>query len=90
MLLFYCAKIERTHSIEYLLKLIEQTGKIIIPEHIKEASILTDYAVTTRYPGDWDQVDELEYLTAVRLANDVYNWVYEIVKPVVDENHKLN
>ncbi|HOD39754.1 MAG TPA: HEPN domain-containing protein [Candidatus Wallbacteria bacterium] len=82
LLLFYGAKIEKTHSIEYLLKLIEQNGNITIPEYIKEAAILTDYAVTTRYPGDWEPVDEAEYLTAVKLAGDVYDWVSEIVGPV--------
>ena len=46
-----------------------------IPEKIKKAKILTDYAVETRYPGDYEPVTENEYKKAVKLADDVYKWV---------------
>jgi len=66
--------IPKTHSIGYLLKLVEESGKVEISESLKEAAILTDYAVTTRYPGDWEPVDEAEYKRAVYLAQEVYQW----------------
>lgn len=37
--------IPKTHSISYLLQLIEKNGTIRIPRDLNEASILTDYAV---------------------------------------------
>jgi HEPN domain-containing protein len=64
----------KTHSIGYLLRLIEESGKVQVPESLKEAVILTDYAVTTRYPGDWEPIDEAEYKQAVFLAQEVYRW----------------
>lgn len=65
----------KTHSIGYLLKLIEDSGKVMVPENLKEAAMLTDYAVTTRYPGDWEPVGEAEYKQAVALAQNVFQWV---------------
>lgn len=70
----------RTHSIGHLLSLLERRAKIAVPPHVREAVALTDYAVTTRYPGDWDPVDEEEYREAVRLAEATYNWVLEEIE----------
>lgn len=71
--------IPKIHSISYLLQLIEKNGTIRIPRDLNEASILTDYAVTTRYPGDWEPVSAEEYTQAVYLAQKVYQWVSSIV-----------
>lgn len=70
--------IPKTHSIGYLLKLIEESGKVQVPKSLKEAAILTDYAVTTRYPGDWEPIDEAEYKRAVALAREVYLWALSL------------
>jgi HEPN domain-containing protein len=51
-----------------------------VPGALKEAAILTDYAVQTRYPGDWEAVGESDYKQAVLLADDVYNWVQSIIR----------
>ncbi len=72
-------RIPRTHSIGFLLKLIRQSRKVEIPENIKEAVVLTDYAVTTRYPGDWESLCSRDYEQAVELARQVYQWVSSIV-----------
>ncbi|GMT49823.1 MAG: DNA-binding protein [bacterium] len=63
-----------THSITRLLELIEESG-IKVPELIKDSIVLTDYTVTTRYPGDYDPVDENEYKESVYIAEQVFNWV---------------
>jgi len=70
--------IPKTHSVGYLMKLIEESGKVRVPESLKEAAILTDYAVTARYPGDWEQIDEAEYKQAVSLAQEVYRWALSL------------
>lgn len=80
LLLYLNLDYPRTHSIGHLLSLIERRGKIPIPQEVREAVTLTDYAVTTRYPGDWDPVDEEEYQEAVRLAEATYNWVLEEIE----------
>ncbi|GEA14259.1 DNA-binding protein [Moorella sp. E308F] len=77
---FFKIEIPKTHSIGYLLKLIEEAGVGQVTESLKEAAILTDYAVTTRYPGDWEPIDEAEYKQAVSLAQEVYQWALSLTK----------
>ena len=67
-----------THDLNKLLELILQAG-VAIPDRIREAVVLSDYAVSTRYPGVAESPTRLEYLEAVRMANDVVSWVEEIL-----------
>jgi HEPN domain-containing protein len=64
----------RTHIIAHLLETLEQTG-LKIPENIKAASDLTEYAVHTRYPGLYEPVTEEEYREALAMAERVHEWV---------------
>jgi len=70
-----------THSIGQLLEVIEKKG-IQVPEEIKESVTLSPYAVSTRYPGDYEPIDEEEYQEAVRVAEKVYEWVAKIMEQV--------
>jgi HEPN domain-containing protein len=36
---------------------------------------LTGYAVESRYPGDYEPVDETEYIKSVEIAENVLKWV---------------
>ncbi|HHX27002.1 MAG TPA: HEPN domain-containing protein [Firmicutes bacterium] len=75
-LLIYLGKnAPRTHSIGHLLNILRRGCKIAVPREINEAIILNEYAVTTRYPGDWEPVTAEEYEEAVRLADEVWCWV---------------
>jgi len=40
----------------------------------------TGYAVTSRYPGDFESVDEEEYKETVRLAETVVLWGEKIIQ----------
>ncbi len=64
----------RTHSIGHLIELIEEHN-IKIPDEIKDSISLTAYAVSTRYPGDFEPVDEQEYREALETAIKVFDWV---------------
>jgi HEPN domain-containing protein len=78
-LLIYLGKnAPRTHSIGHLLNILRRGCKIAVPREINEAIILNEYAVTTRYPGDWEPVTAEEYEDAVRLADEVWRWVADI------------
>jgi len=63
----------KTHSFGILLEEIEK--KIVIPSEIKEVISLNNYAVQTRYPGDYAPVDEEEYLEIKEISENVLNWV---------------
>ncbi|MCK5768153.1 MAG: HEPN domain-containing protein [Candidatus Atribacteria bacterium] len=69
----------KTHSIGILLKLIEEAG-VEIPENINQAKLLTVYAVDARYPGDYEPVSKEEYNEALKIAEDIFKWLDNIIK----------
>ena len=62
----------KSHNIGALLSLLPDS--VSTPSEIQEAVILTDYAVVTRYPGDYEPVADQEYQEALRLAESVLLW----------------
>jgi len=62
------------HSLDQLLGGLEALG-VDIPEAVDEATLLTRYAVETRYPGAYEPVTEAEYLEAIRFAETILLWV---------------
>jgi len=68
-----------THSIGILLKLIEEAG-VVIPKNINQAKLLTAYAVDARYPGDYEPVNKEEYKEALKIAENVFKWLDNIIK----------
>jgi HEPN domain-containing protein len=49
----------KSHNIGALLNLLPES--VSIPSDIWQSVILTDYAVVTRYPGDYEPVSDQEY-----------------------------
>jgi len=72
-------KFPPTHSLARLLELVSDAG-VKIPENIKEAVDLTEYAVTTRYPGGREPVTQEEYEAALKIAEEVFIWVTKLIK----------
>ena len=64
----------KTHDIAYLIELLEKGG-VEVPENLQNAKILTGYAVETRYPGDYEPVDEEDLRKAIEIAKEVLEWV---------------
>lgn len=69
----------RTHSISHLIELIEEHS-IEVPDEIKDSISLAAYAVSTRYPGDFEPVDEEEYQEALEIAERVFDWIKNKIK----------
>lgn len=67
----------KTHNIRTLLDLLPED--INLPLKIKDGAILTDYAVTMHYPGNFEPIDEKEYQQSVRLAEAVVYWAEKII-----------
>ena len=59
------------------------------PEFLKEAIVLTRYAVEARYPGPYEPITEDEHREAVRLAEAVVAWASEAIEgsPPADNPH---
>lgn len=64
----------RTHSIGVLLALLEEAGISGVQDLI-DATGLTRYAVSTRYPGEEEPVGRAEAQEAAGLATRVFDWV---------------
>jgi len=73
VLVYYEVKFPKIHDISTLIVLLKQNTTLEIPDFIKGASILTQYAVKTRYP-DWRNIPKEEYKEALEIAKSVYNW----------------
>jgi HEPN domain-containing protein len=68
-----------THDLARLLSLAGQTG-VVVPDDVKLAVALTEYAVATRYPSPAEPVSLEEYEEAVSLATVVLAWAQGIVE----------
>jgi len=67
-----------THSIEALLDLMP--ADVPVAADLRAAAKLTDYAVMSRYPGDYPPVTEEEYRDALRHARTVVSWARRMVQ----------
>lgn len=68
----------RTHNIRTLLDLLPRT--IELPDNVQGVGKLTTYAVSSRYPGVVEPIDEEEHQESVRLAEAVVNWAEKIIQ----------
>ena len=73
LLLAHGGRPPRTHSLAALLRLIRDAGENV-PADIEPVVRLTDYAVTTRYPGAAEPVTPEEYNEALCLAERCVAW----------------
>ena len=65
-LVFLSVDFPYTHNIARLLELCNEHGGSM--EELRDAEELTPYAITTRYPGEDEEVSKSEALTAVKVA----------------------
>jgi HEPN domain-containing protein len=68
----------RTHSVGLLLDVLPRD--VVVPEALGEAAMLTDFAVTGRYPGDYPPVTEEEWADAVKHAEAVVAWAEQQIR----------
>lgn len=63
-----------THKIKELLDCLEAAGDTI-PDEVRAATILTEYAVETRYPWCGGPITEEHHSAAIQAATAVVSWV---------------
>ncbi len=83
LLLFHKIPFRFVHDIAELLTVLEQNG-LSLPEQIRAAAELSDYAVEARYPGPMEPVTEDEYKEAVKIAEMVVSWVEGFIMPYTE------
>ena len=67
----------RTHNVRILLELLPD--KAVIPDLVWNAAKLTRYAVTFRYPGDFEPVTDTEHAEALTIAEAVTRWASQAI-----------
>jgi HEPN domain-containing protein len=70
-LVFHQVDFPYTHNIARLLELCDQNTSTNWVEELKQAEELTPFAITTRYPGQDDEVTKREAEIAVNVADQV-------------------
>lgn len=72
LLVFDNIEFPRTHNLRILLDLLK--NKHIIPDIVDESAALTEYAVSSRYPGESEPIEVEEYKRAVEITEAVLVW----------------
>ena len=67
----------KTHNLKILIDLLPDD--LSVPEKILKSAWLTEYAVSSRYPGDYDPITEEEYKKALSLAEYIVKWVQDLL-----------
>jgi len=78
VLIRYEIAFPRTHNLRVLLELLP--AMCPVPELVAKSVALTDYAVMSRYPGEYEAVTGDEYREAVRMAEAVLAWAERLIQ----------
>ncbi|MFP3041980.1 HEPN domain-containing protein [Treponema primitia] len=78
LLIYFGEEPEFTHNLGILLESLTKYTEI--PDNIKELIKLNNFAVQTRYPGEYEEITKAEYAECIKIANDCINWIEEIIK----------
>lgn len=73
------ARFPKTHALADLLTLLAKAG-VDVPEEVREATLLTPYAVEARYPGLWEEVSAEDHAEALRVAERVLEWAETLIR----------
>lgn len=68
-----------THDLTALLTKVDKEG-ITVPDEVRKAGALTDYAVESRYPSPAESVTEEEYKEALSVAETVLSWATKVLQ----------
>ena len=79
LLVYRKVQFPKTHDLIGLLTLLDRSG-IEVPKEIRQADILTGYAVEASYPGLFEEVTGEEYVEAVSIAKRVVHWAESIIE----------
>jgi HEPN domain-containing protein len=73
----------KTHDLQQILSLV-RTQEVVLADALAQAAALTQYAVQTRYPGQFPDVSPEDAREAVRLADQVAGYVRPSLRSFLD------
>ena len=68
----------KTHNLRALLDLLPESNSV--PKTIDAATVLTAYAIVTRYPGGFENITPQTHRRAVRMAAAVVRWAERLAR----------
>jgi HEPN domain-containing protein len=77
VLVHFGANVVKTHNLQTVLGLV--ANHVSLPSNVVACSTRTDYAVTTRYPGVYEPVNNDEYEDAIKIAEAVVQWSEQMI-----------
>jgi HEPN domain-containing protein len=83
LLIYHGVEPERTHNLYRLLEELERF--VQIDDEIKSVLKLYNFAVQTRYPGEYLKVEREEYEKSVSIAENCLKWVEEKINKNSDK-----
>jgi len=78
LLIFYGVEPEKTHNLFILLQELEKHTEI--NDETIEVLKLYNFAVQTRYPGEYVEIEKEEYEQSILIAEKCLYWVEEKIK----------
>ena len=79
VLLKHAGQFPFSHDLDLLIERLNDL-ELQLPEFVLTAGDLTQYAVQTRYPGDWEPVDEGEMVEVIAQASKILDWAQNLLK----------
>jgi HEPN domain-containing protein len=78
VLTLYSIDFPYTHNLQRLVELMpESLGE---RDLLLAATILSEFAVLTRYPGEFEPVDKERYRRLILIAEQVYHWAQAVLE----------
>ena len=75
LLIYYGVEPEKTHNLYVLLQELEKHTEI--DDELKEVLKLYNFAVLTRYPGEYAEIEREEYEQSIVIAEKCLKWIEE-------------
>ena len=75
LLIYYGVEPEKTHHLSVLLQELENYTEI--NDEIKEVLKLYNFAIQTRYPGEYAEIEKEEYEQSIIIAEKCLSWIDE-------------
>ncbi len=79
VLLMRAGQFPFSHDLDILIERLNDLN-IPLPDFVSDAGDLTQYAVQTRYPGDWEPVEKVEMDEKIIQAAKILDWSQNVLE----------
>jgi HEPN domain-containing protein len=81
LLIFRGIDFPRTHDLVVLFNLLREVETLTV--QVQDVQPLNRYSIESRYPGDWEPIDESEVRSAFEMAKNIRSVIRPILESVV-------